>query len=287
MARTAEQILKAQGLSDADITAMAPMLTNAAYRAAIENTVNTLETERDTYKQRDEEWQQNLDTQYTPAITRAEQDAHKARMEAAEAREQLKIAKEYGYLPEGDAQARADAAAAAVRTAANPQGGNQGFNPDDPKFREFANRFSMGEGDAMALYNYVAEEYRLLNGGSLNDYTGRDGKRGMLALRAEALAAKKPIDQYANEKFNWDGKRAEQEAKRRADHDAEVARKAVEEYALKHGSNPMTSAPNPSRMPLMPTKVNDGKPVQPWDRPMATAERRQRAYETETRSRVN
>ena len=98
MARTAEQILKAQGLSDADITAMAPMLTNAAYRAAIENTVNTLETERDTYKQRDEEWQQNLDTQYTPAITRAEQDAQKARLEAAQLREQIEIAKTYGYL---------------------------------------------------------------------------------------------------------------------------------------------------------------------------------------------
>lgn len=285
MARTAEQILKAQGLSDTDITAMAPMLSNAAYRAAIENSVNTLESERDTYRQRDEEWQQNLDTQYTPAITRAEQDAQKARLRTAELEEQIRIAKEYGYMPE-DAQAKADAAAKAVRDAANPQG-NGKFNLNDPEFVQYTSQFAMREGDAMARYNFVSEEYRLLNGGTINDYVGRDGKRGMVALRAEALAAKQDIDVYANTKFNWDSKRADQATKRQADHDAEVARKAVEDYALKHGSNPMTSAPNPSRMPLMPAKVQDGKIQQPWERPTATSERRQRAYETETRARVN
>lgn len=287
MARTAEQILKAQGLSEADITAMTPMLSNAAYRAAIENSVNTLESERDTYKQRDEEWQQNLDTQYTPAITRAEREAQQARLELAAAQESLRIAKDYGYLPEGDAQAKADAAAKAVRDAANPQGGNRGFDINDPEFGKFANSFAMREGDAMARYNFVSEEYRLLNGGTINDYVGRDGKRGMVALRAEALAAKQDIDVYANAKFNWDGKRAEQAAKRQADHDAEVGRKAVEDYALKHGSNPNTQIANPSRMPLMPAKVQDGKIQQPWVRLNATAERRQRAYENETRARVN
>ncbi len=281
-----EDLLKSKGYSDSDLTGMAAILSDKRLRNTLEASFTEVETERDTYKQRDEEWQQNLDNQYTPAITRAEQDAHKARMEAAEAREQLKIAKEYGYLPE-DAQARADAAAKAVRDAANAQT-QTGFNPDDPKFREFANRFSMGEGDAMALYNYVAEEYRLLNGGSsLNEYVGRDGKRGMLALRAEALQAKKPIDQYANEKFNWDGRRAEQAAARQKAHDDEIARKAVEDYAVKHGNNPMTAIPNPSRMPMMPAKVDNGKIIHPWERPLAKTERLQRAYQTETKARVN
>jgi len=280
-----EDILKSKGLSDADIAAMSTLLSNQSYRTALEASYSELETERDTYKTRDEEWQGIVNEKYVPAVAAAERQAIEARQEAAKYREQVKAAKDFGYLSDDDATKAAERVEAERRAVANQNQG--GFNPDDPKFREFANRFSMGEGDAMALYNYVAEEYRLLNGGSLNDYTGRDGKRGMLALRAEALAAKKPIDQYANEKFNWDGKRAEQEAKRRADHDAEVARKAVEEYALKHGANPMTQAANPSRMPMMPSKINDGKPVQPWDRPTATAERRQRAYETETRTRVN
>jgi hypothetical protein len=280
-----EDILKSKGLSDADIAAMSTLLSNQSYRTALEASYSELETERDTYKQRDAEWESMINEKYVPAVTAAEQKAINASLEAAKYKAIAQAAKDFGYVTD-DGAAAAAAEAERVRLAANPQQGH-GFNPDDPKFREFANRFSMGEGDAMALYNYVAEEYRLLNGGSLNDYTGRDGKRGMLALRAEALAAKKPIDQYANEKFNWDGKRAEQAAKRQADHDAEISRKAVEEYALKHGTNPMTATPNPSRMPLMPTKVNDGKPVQPWDRPMATAERRQRAYEAETRARTN
>lgn len=281
-----EDILKAKGLSDADIAAMSTMLANPAYRTALEASYSELESERDTYKQRDAEWQQNLDTTYTPAITRAEQDAQQARLELAAAQESLRIAKDYGYLPDGDAQAKADAAAKAVRDAAKGPP-SQGFNLNDPEFGKFANQFSMREGDAMARYNFVSEEYRLLNGGTINDYVGRDGKRGMVAIRAEALAAKQDIDVYANTKFNWDGKRAEQEAKRRADHDAEVGRKAVEEWALKHGNNPMTSAPNPSRMPMMPARTDNGKIVQPWERATATAERRQRAYENETKARVN
>ena len=280
-----EDILKSKGLTDADIAAMGTLLTNQSYRTALEASYSELETERDTYRQRDAEWESMINDKYVPAVTAAEQKAINASLEAAKYKAIAQAAKDFGYVSD-DAAATAAAEAEARARSAQPQ--NQGgFNPDDPKFREFANRFSMGEGDAMALYNYVAEEYRQLNGGSLNDYVGRDGKRGMPALRAEALAANKKIDQYANEKFNWDGKRAEQEAKRRADHDAEVARKAVEEYALKHGTNPMTQVANPSRMPMMPSRINDGKPVQPWDRPMATAERRQRAYETETRQRVN
>ena len=284
MAKTAEQILKAQGLSDADIQNMSPMLATAAYRSAIENSVNTLETERDTYRTRDEEWQAIVNEKYVPAVTSAEKAAIEARQEAAKYREMVKSAKDFGYLSDDDERKANEKIEADRRAAAANQ--PPGFNPEDPKFREFSNRFSMAEGDAIALSNFVAEEYRLLNGGSLNDYVGRDGKRGMIALRAEALAAKKPIDQYADEKFNWAGKRAEQATARQTAHDTEVARKAVEEYALKNGSNPMTQRANPSRMPLMPSKINDGKPVQPWERPGATSERRQRAYETETKARV-
>ncbi len=286
MPKTAEQILKAQGLSDADITAMSTLLSNQTYRAAIENTVNKLESDVATWQQRDAEWQASIDTQYTPAVTRAEQDAQKARLEAAQLREQIEIAKTYGYLDDPAAKEKLEAQQREQQQRQN-HGQPGKINLNDPEFVSFTQNFASREGDAMARYNFVSEEYRLLNGGTINDYVSEDGKRGMVALRAEALAAKKDIDVYAAEKFNWSGKRAEQAAKRQADHDAEIARKAVEKYALEHGSNPMTSAPNPSRMPMMPTKVNDGKPVQPWERPMATAERRQRAYETETRARVN
>ncbi len=285
MGKTAEQILKLQGSTDDDIAAMSTMLSNPRVRASIENGYNGLEQERDQFRTRSEEFEGNYN-QAVNVVTAREKEAMDARMEAARANELLKIAKDFGYVDQEEERRRTE------ELSRNPQPhnpGNQapaGFNPEDPKFREFANRFSMGEGDAMALYNFVSEEYRLLNGGSLNDYVGKDGKRGMIALRAEALANRKPVDVYANEKFNWDGKRAEQVAARQKAHDDEVARKAVEDWSLKHGANPMTAIANPSRMPLMPTKINDGKPVQPWDRPMATAERRQRAFENETRARV-
>lgn len=284
MAKTAEQILKAQGLSDADITAMAPMLTNASYRAAIENTVNSLETERDTYRIRDEEWQQIVNERYVPAVTAAEKQAIDARLEAARYKELAKTAKDFGYLTDDDERKAAERVEAERRATAATQ--NQGgFNPEDPKFREFSNRFSMAEGDAMATYNFVSEEYRLLNGGSLNDYVGPDGKRGMIALRAEALAAKKPVDQYATEKFNWAGKRAEQAAAAKKAEQDEWFRKGQEDQALKSGTNPHTSTAHSSRNPFIPMQGKEGK--QPWERPTATTERRQRAYENETRARVN
>lgn len=278
-----EEILKASGLAEADIAAMAPLLSNQSYRIALETHYSTLETERNTYKQRDEEWQQIVNEKYVPAVTNAEKQAIEARQEAAKYREQVKAAKDFGYLSDDDATKAAEKVEADRRAAATQSQG--GFNPEDPKFREFSNRFSMAEGDAMALYNFVSEEYRLLNGGSLNDYLGPDGKRGMVALRAEALAAKKPVDQYATEKFNWAGKRAEQAAARQKAHDDEIFRKGQEDWALKHGTNPMTATPSPSRNPFIPPQGKEGK--QPWERPMATAERRQRAFESETRARVN
>lgn len=283
MAKTAEQILKAQGLSDADITAMAPMLTNASYRAAIENTVNKLESDVETWQQRDAEFQDMINNRYVPGVTAAEKATMEARRELAIANEKIKFAKDFGYLTDDDEKKANDKIEADLRATATGQPGK--LNLNDPEFVEYTRNFAMREGDAMATYNFVSEEYRLLNGGSLNDYVGPDGKRGMIALRAEALAAKKPVDQYATEKFNWAGKRAEQAAARQKTHDDEVGRKAVEEYALKHGTNPNTATPNPSRNPFIPMQGKEGK--QPWERPTATTERRQRAYENETRARVN
>lgn len=280
MAKTAEQILKAQGLADADITAL---LANPLMRTAIENPFNALESERDTLVTRNQEWESLHKDKWTPALSAAEDDARKARLEAAELRERVKIAKEYGYLDDdGDRKAQ-EAIDAAKRAALAAQPG--GFNEDDPRFREFAGKFSRAEGDAIAMHGFLSEEYRLLNGGSVNDYRGADGKRGLIALRAEAQTAREPIDVYMSKKFDWDGKRREQDAKRQSEHDSEVGRKAVEEYALKHGANPMTNTPMPSRNPFVPMTAREGK--QPWDNPNAKSDRLQRAYQTETKARVN
>lgn len=276
-----EDFLKSQGYTDADLAGMGTLLNDSKFRTSIEGTI----TERETLAARNQEWQELHDTKWTPALTAAQEDAAKARRERADLQEQVKIAREYGYLGEdAEAKAREVIEANKQRDAA---GAPAGFNPDDPKFRDFAGRFSAAEGDAIALHQYLGEEYRQLHGASINEYVNQQsGKRGMVALRAEAQAARKPIDQYVEEKFNWSGKRAEAQQKIQQEHDAKVAREAVEKYAIEHGANPLTARPQASRDPIIPrTKVGD---KQVWEIP--TADRRsarlERAYQNEAKARV-
>jgi hypothetical protein len=88
-------------------------------------------------------------------------------------------------------------------------------------------------------------------------------------------------------KYNVQQKREEIAAKRQADHDAEVARKAVEDYALKYGTNPNTQAAHTSRHSFSPMRAGDDNKL-PWENGLERRQARlQRALETETRARVN
>lgn len=283
-----EDLLKSQGYTDADIAAMGPLLSDQRFRSSIEGTISTLSQERDDYKSRDEEWAMLRDTKYVPALSAAAADAMKHRREAADLREQIKIAKEYGYMgDDAEAKAREVIEANRQREAATP---GAGFNIEDPKFKEFANNYSRGQGDAIALHEFLQEEYRILHGDSINNYRATIGGRelrGMVALRAESQAAGKRIDDYIETKFNWAGKRQEAEQKRQADHDARVAREAVEKYAVDHGANPLAARPQISREPLIPRTKPGDKPV--WQIP--ASERRnarlERAYASEAKERLN
>jgi hypothetical protein len=288
MAKKAEDILKSQGLTDADITAMAPLLSDARYRAAIETSFNALESERDALVAKDHEWEELRNNTYVPALTKAEKQAADARLELAQANEKLRIAKDYGYLDD-DAQRKADEAAERVRNT-QQNSGPGGFNPDDPKFKSFSSDYSRAQGDAIALHDFISEEYRLLHGSSINEYRNAQGQRGLVALRAESQAAGKRIDQYVEEKFNWSGKRQEAEQKRQAEHDAKVGREAVNKYALEHplanGGNPMTAPRMTSRNPFVPDPAKAGK--QPWEvNPVELRNQRiERAFKTETKAQL-
>jgi hypothetical protein len=281
---TLEELLKKQGYTDADLAGMGPLLSDQRFRASIEGVV----TERDTLATQNEEWQKLHDDNWQPALTAAQNDAIKARREAADAKAVALAAKEYGFVTE-DQEREVLARAQQERQQQEQQRQASGFNPDDPKFRDFAGRFSAAEGDAIALHGYLSEEYRMLHGTSINEYrTSINGRevRGMVALRAEAQAARKPIDQYIEEKFNWSGKRAEAEQKRQADHDTKIAREAVEKYAMEHGANPLAVRPQVSQQPLIPHIKQGDK--QPWQIP--ANERRQarleRAYRSEAKASV-
>src|SRR6266404_2516346 len=123
MAKKLEDILKSKGLAEADIANMATLLTNPSFRSALEASYDELESERDTLKARDTEWNNLRDTKYVPALTAAEEDARKARLEAAELRERVKIAKEYGYLDDAADKRAQEAAEAAKLASAARTGG--------------------------------------------------------------------------------------------------------------------------------------------------------------------
>ena len=266
---TLEQILKSKGYTDADLEALKPMLSDSRFRTSLEEQFGALETERNDFKAKYEGKEAEIEdwrtTVVNPRIAAAEQEAVKARQEAALLREQVQIAKDYGLIPEGDKPA------APPSVSATP--GSETFDPSKHNLvtRDEIGRFADLEGQAIAMASDVLEEYRYLTGGkSLYDYVGPDGKRGMQALRTEAVKAKVPLDQFVAQKFDFVGKRQAIEAKRQEEHDALVSKEAVSKYITENGANPNTRTPGPSRMPFIPPKQGSspaGGAKQPWDVP--------------------
>lgn len=283
MPRTLEEILKSKGFADEDLAGMSTLLSDNRFRGAFEG----LESERETLQQRDREWDQLRTTKYEPALRSAEEEARKVRLELAQEREKVRIARDYGYLDEdGDRRAAEAAAKAKADLEAGSRGG--GFDPADPKFRDFAGNFARGQGDAMAKYTFVMEEYRDLNGQSINSYRGSNGQSGIPGLLADSIAANKPIDQYAEEKFGWAQKRQVREQQRQKDYEDGIRKNEREKIILEQGlsANPNMARHVPSRQPFIP-QVAGGK-GQPWEKSSNSlaAERRQRATETQLKSMV-
>jgi hypothetical protein len=264
-----EDLLKSKGYTDADLEALKPMLSDSRFRTSIEEQFGAVESERDRIKSeaeaREAEWQRSLAEDYNPRIAAAEKKAIEKDLEAANYRRQVELAKEYGLLPEDHTPAAA--------TAAAPAAGSPAYDPKRHPTFEDVGKFADAEGEAIALSHDLADEYEYLCGKPLFDYVGADGRRGMRALRSEAKAARKNLDAYMADKFDFAGKRAEKEAARQKEHDDAIRRDAEEktraELATKYG-NPLLRAPMPSRQPFIPTKPQQGK--QPWD--MTAQERR-------------
>lgn len=280
MAKKAEEILKAQGLTDADITAMAPMLSDARYRAAIENSYNSVESERDQYRTRNDEWQ-TLQESNAATLKAAEDEAIRARLEASRSNELLKIAKDFGYINDDAAKTRQAELDAQQRQNELRTGG---FNPDDPKFREFAGGFAVGQGKAMAMYADINNQHQRIFGEPLDGFEKLYDEFSSLSPQQRQTTTMRDVWE---KKYNVQAKRDEITTKRQADHDAEVGRKAVEEYALKYGTNPNTQAAHTSRHSFSPMRQGDDSKM-PWDNEQERRQaRRQRAFEIETRARVN
>lgn len=258
-----EEILKSKGYSDADIEAMAPMLADQRFRTSLETHFGDLERELDVWKAKDQVWDDWREKTANPAIAAAERTAAEARLEAARFKEEAKIARDYGLVPKDDKPP-------ADPSVSDPSKGTP-FNPKDHKLvteddlHSAYARFATAEGEAIVRAQDLADEYRYLSGGkSLYEYVGKDGKRGLTALREEALEKKQRVEDYVATKFDFAGLRNAASKKIQDEHDEKIRAEERAKMATQYG-NPMLRTPMPSNQPFIPPKHEGGK--QPWEIP--------------------
>ena len=131
---------------------------------------------------------------------------------------------------------------------------------------ETLNAFNKAE-DAIALAQDLASEYSLY-------YPNQ--RLNMRQLNQEAKAARKPIEQYFNEKYKINEMRAKMEQDRQTARDEAIRKeereKVQSEYASKYG-NPMTRPPMPSDNPFAKINRPAADSKQPWERPNGEFER--------------
>lgn len=246
-----EEILKAAGWSDADIAAMAPMLADARFRESIERQYGAVATERDALKGRDAEWARLKDEEWQPRVNDYEKQLTDARLENAQLRERMKLAKDFGYVND-DGLGKIDEATRKAEEERNKSA--NGFDPAKWISKEEAAKLMDAEGRAIAMMSDLSAEYsRLYPNQTLFDYeTEIDGRvmRGASALRVEAMAKRMPLDRYVAEKFDFSGKRQALKEQRQKEHDDAIRKEAEakvrQELAEQYG-NPMMRTAVPSR----------------------------------------
>ncbi len=252
--RTLEDVLKAKGYSEADLESLKPMLSDAKFRSALQDSLAEADAETERFKTEATSWSEWYQNTAIPTVDKALKDAQDARAEAAANNARLKTLQEQGLLKvaEGEGEPTPKPSEPA---------------PFDPKAHNLVTlddvtKFADAEGDAIAMAQDIAAEYaELYSGKSLFGYQGQNGQRGFRALRREALAAKQPLDSYVANKFNFAGRRAEMEKAALDAREAEI-RKEERAKTIAEIGNPAARPPSASGFPLLPRPM-EGK--QPWD----------------------
>jgi hypothetical protein len=278
-----EEILKAQGFTDEEIAAQSNV--DPKIRQAVEASYGNIESTLNSYKMENERWAQWHETDGKPLLAMYEKERADALAEAASLKERLRLAEEQGYAP------RREEAAPASQPAIDNSGQ---FDPKKYKLvtQDELTRMADLEGRAIAMAADINEEYRrLTKGKSLIDYstTFQDGRTltGMTALREEAAMARKPLDAYVSEKFNFSGLRnAIADEQRKAAEEAirqDERSKVIQQYG-----DPNVRPMMPSRDPFIPRPAGQESRM-PWDIPHAerTRSRVERAVQTQLKGAVN
>jgi hypothetical protein len=248
---TFAEYLRTQGATEDEIKSLATPRAEAAYAKLAEDSAAAIAAQ----KKRLDDYQIEVDKYYTETNAKAkklENDAIVATAEAARARAALMKAQEQGLV---------DVAKDLGYDVAPPK--DKSVNPDNPKYVTEADIMpaieSAGDGLA-AIYDAASEHARLFPNVPFN---ARE-------LRRAAVASKKSLYDYWEDKFKVPEARAAYNAKQQAEHDEKLRlegeTRAREKFASEYG-NPNTRPAVPSNSPFVPRKTDDGASVrQPWMR---------------------
>ena len=273
--------LRAQGASEEDIKALtegsfataAVKAFDASVAAAAAETAR-IRAEADasiaTYKANADKWYEEV---ATPALSAAQQakiksDAEAARLRSLVAQSQdegLKaVAKEMGY----------DVTGGANNPPPNPNPGTPGFDPNKYFTRDEIVSIAAQEGEAIAVAQDIAFEHRQLF---------PDKPLNFRELRREALAAKKPVEQFWMERYGVTAARDKAAADAKAADEARIRKeerdKVTAEFAERQ-ANPNLIPGTTSINPIAP-RAAAGRDKQPWESGLAaeggSGDRTQRA----------
>jgi len=256
MAKKLEEILKAKGYTDEELTALNPMLENEKFRETLESEIANMEYLAEVGRQNSTEALRWRTEEAEPTLQKYMDEARVARAELAAKNEQLKFLQEQGLIKLEELQNAVPAKPTEAKT----------FDPKEHNLLtvDVLPQFADAQGQAIALVQDVAAEYQELFGKSLFSYVSPStGKRGMVALREEAKAARSSdIYDFVSKKFNFPARREEITAKVAKEHDEKLLAQGYAKRVAEE-ANPSLRQPSISRLPF--TAVKDSKGVMPWE----------------------
>lgn len=248
---TYAEYLKSQGASEEDIKLLDHPLARKAYTESQDKlaAAEAARTAAVTDVQNFQKWHDDI---ANPAYIKMQNELIAAKGNEARAAAALKAAQEQGLI-----EVAANAGYVTEPPAAN--GAPAGFDPSKFVTQERLQEVAAIEGDAIALAQDIAYEHRILF---------PDKTINFRELRKEAMAARKPVEQFWQEKY---GVIAARQARLDADKSAYETRLRKEgadakalELASQYG-NPETRPLAVSRSPLIPRTEGPRTGKQPWD----------------------
>ena len=255
-----EDILKKRGIAEADLTALAPLLTDAKFRSALEGELTEFEVERDKYKAESEGWGEWYEKTAKPTVDSALEGQRNEAAARAAAEARLRTLQEQGLIKVAGDEAEVKPVPTVSSDVFDPKKHGLVTQAEVASYLEL-------EGNAIAAAADLSAEYSdLFPGKSLYSYqtTDNEGRtlRGMTALRREAIAQKRSVRDYVADKFKFNERRAEIDAKSKADAEAAI-RADQRSKDIAELANPNARTPQSSTFTMLPKPERAIK--QPWE----------------------